>query len=431
MENIKTTKRFNNNSGAVLVLSMVISSALIIISAGIMNLVIAESMHTQRSIDELVAMHVAEAGVEKGLWELNHNSGTFDSNQGWTGTNPKIKTEALENPAGDTIGYYTIQITDPSGLTPTVEASSFVPSLSSPKAQRTVAVTLGEGQGQSFTMAAFGNFGIEMDSNSCTDSYDSTLGIYSNSNKGTDGDIGTNAITSNPESIELDSNVNVKGDIFTGPGSDPLQAIEEDGNVTITGQKLALGSEMEFPSILAPIGLAIKPSIELDSNNSMSLSSSGQYVDIRLESNSTLTIDTDVTLYIVDEFRMDSNSELILTNGAKVEIYVDGEIILNSNVDLNALGKDPSKLSLFGTDSMSSSGDDEDINLDSNATLYGTIYSKNSGIELDSNSKVFGAVMGAEIEIDSNSCIHFDTSLNNAGSLPGSGGYSLVHWFEK
>ena len=89
--------------------------------------------------------------------------------------------------------------------------------------------------------------------------------------------------------------------------------------------------------------------------------------------------------------------------------------ILNSNTFMGSEELNPMDLVLYLT-SDNIIDPDVDIDLDqvvleSNAKLYGTIYAPNSQIDIESNFELFGAVMSRILNISSNALIHFDENL--------------------
>ncbi len=126
---------------------------------------------------------------------------------------------------------------------------------------------------------------------------------------------------------------------------------------------------------------------------------------------------------------MRSNSDLIIAAGSSLELYVDGSIHLRSNTTVNNNTQDPSKLIIYGTDSMTDDGSDAGIRFHSNTDIYGIVQAKNSTVELNSNAEVFGTVMAHDVEVHSNSCIHYDENLGSGGGA-GSGA-TVTFWHEK
>ncbi len=407
-----------NERGAALVVALIMLVVMTTMGATLTFTSIVEGWLSANYRDSKQSFYVAEAGIGIAIQEFNHGEADFSDADGWSDGigNARTKSGALLTSDGSKMGDYTIVVTDPTGANPTIRSTGFVPGDFAGAAQRTVEVTL---ESESlFSMAAFGVEGVKLNSNARTDSYDSRLGYYGGGNVGSDGDVGTNSIAYG--AIHLDSNARVYGDAVIGPGGNTDRAITLSGNATITGEKRA--AEVTPLSITAPTSLPHEGHINLDGNYEYTITASGEYYSIELSSNSILIIDRDVTIYISGDLSLNSNSELRIINDAEVKIYVGGKISLDSNTQINNHGRDPTKLAIFGTDSATI------VDANSNSDFYGTIYSPNAEINLDSNARIFGAIFGRTVNLDSNVRIHFDVALLDADDP--SSRHTIAFWKE-
>ena len=134
--------RNKNQKGAVLIFSLIVVSALLVLSGAYLSMIISENRLVSRSYNSTVAINLAEAGVERAIWELIHSGGDFLDSEGWSGTDSKTISDSLQTAEGNTIGEYAITVTYLSGSNPEIEATGFVPNQSSPKARRSVKVVL-------------------------------------------------------------------------------------------------------------------------------------------------------------------------------------------------------------------------------------------------------------------------------------------------
>lgn len=429
MKKICCRARIKNEQGSVLVLSTLMAALFVTFSTGYLNLLTVEAKNTDKTHRSNVALHLAESGVEEAIWEIKYNGGTFASGDGWSGSNPAVKTASLTTPSGENLGSYTVTVTDPSGTTPVIESvGSALYQTSTFAESRIVKVTLDVEASEAYTRAAFAEDSIEMDSNACTDSFDSRDGPYDlNTNRSTDGDVGINSIED--DHIELGSNVTVAGDIQVGVGGDPDSVIKTDSHVNISGTQTALSSAETIAPVPAPTGLTNRGSLSYNDNNNHTISLSGQYTNFAIDGNSSVTISGDTTIYVTGAFTMDSNSDLYIASGSTVKIYVGGSILLDSNATINNLTQDPSKLQIYGTDDLVDDGSDPGIRFNSNTDIYATIHAKNSTISLDSNAEIFGAVVADKISLDSNTCIHYDVALGASGSSGSTA--TVAGWQEK
>jgi len=442
-------KVISNEKGSMLILSLLITSVFVTFSAGYLSLVVVEASNTERTHRSNLAMHIAESGTEEAIWEIKYNNSAFDSDDGWTGTgtvaDPRLKTAPLITSTGENLGSYTVSVTDPTGSSP--GSSPIIETIGQALFQgatltesRNIKVTLFVHPSNSYQYAAFADTNITMSSSACTDAYNSTLGAYDGpngpnptsapyDNYSTGGDIGTNSTSSS--SISMDNDATVYGNAAVGVEGDPNTIITTGNNSDITGTETALTSAVTIPSVTGPTGLTNRDDVSLDEAETLTISSSGQYGNITLDSDSVLTITGNTTLYLTNTLALDGNAQLIIASGANVKIYVDNAITFVSDSLVNNISKDPTKLSIYGTDSMVDDGSlgNEKIYFDSNAIVHATFQTKNATVRLDNNTEVFGAVLANDIRMDTNACIHYDTSLSSGGS---SGSNTIVLlWQEK
>ena len=302
------------------------------------------------------------------------------------------------------------------------------------RAQRVIEAGVGAGPSL-FDVAVFGEEGVSLDSNACTDSYDSTQGAYGGANVGTNGDVGTNA--TNPGAITLLSNACVKGDAVAGPGANPSTAISDLSSVGISGAESAVSSPKDLPAVIAPTGLPNNGNINLSGNcphdindpiphattASTTITASGAYTFIRVDNNDCVVIDTtggDVTV-VTGSLELLSNAHMDLIGAGSVTIYVTGNpLTLDSNTKINNNSQDPTTLQLLGTDAVTN------VTYDSNSAFYGAIYTRNANITIDSNADIYGAVIANRVDLSSTAEVHYDEAL---GNLPGFG-VEITYWRE-
>ncbi len=272
-----------------------------------------------------------------------------------------------------------------------------------------------------FVWAAFGDEGVSMDSNAMVDSYNSNLGSYDDQDVNgngsgryalSSGNIGSNG------SISADSNVEVHGDATPGPGA----TASFNGNSTVSGSTTPATSLIEIPEIILPdlTSLGNKNFNGSGSGAFNDFIPTGEYrwnqgvVDMSLEVIGPATL-------VFSSLTIDSNSQIIVdaTNGP-VEIYVEGDFVLNSNAIIASTAYNPSDITLnLLSDNVIDPNVDVDldeVDFDSNAQLYGTLLAPNASIEINSNFELFGSLVARRVHLDSNSKIHFDEALLGATS---------------
>jgi hypothetical protein len=135
----------------------------------------------------------------------------------------------------------------------------------------------------------------------------------------------------------------------------------------------------------------------------------------------------DVILYVSGDFKMDSNSNLVIAYGASLSLYLGGTFVQQSESAINNLTMDPTKLLIYGTDSFNGVMDWR-----SNASFYGAVYVPRASIEYASNADFYGSLIGKYIEIFSNSRFHYDLALGDVDTV-GDGKswtYSVKTWHQ-
>jgi hypothetical protein len=279
-----------------------------------------------------------------------------------------------------------------------------------------------------FRYGAFGDSTLDLSSQAKVDSYDSTLGTYAaqavnGSGAGLwasdKGDIGSNG------NISLMQNALVMGDAIPGQSS----TITVRGNAVVSGSTANATSAVTLPPIVVP---AI-PSLGAMtfSTNTTIPSGSYHYGSTVVNGTKTVTVIGPATL-VFDSFEMKSRSNFNIdsTNGP-VDIYVIDNFIMNSNTILGSLDHDPRDVRLnLLSDNIIDPGilvKLDNLTLDSNGQLFGTIYAPDAKVDIESNFEVFGAVIAEQVILASNSRVHYDESLSRV-LAPGQQRYTCLSW---
>jgi hypothetical protein len=377
----KSVEGRQKEQGFVLVVGMVIMGVLLLLAIPLLYQLSFENRLTDKSFKSSAATSLAEAGVDRAIWELN-----YGDISGWTGddTLRTMDISSLQAAGGNVIGDVGIRVVDPTADHPIVESRGIVAYIGDKEVVRTVRSELGGYP--PFKFAAFGDDGIMIDQDVSIDSYDSRDGAYDNpGNVGSEGDIGTNSVDFN--SIYMDNLADLAGDAVSGYESDPESVIITDPGANIDGEKRALPVEIELPQITPPGGLTPMGDYSMSGTDSIFLS--GEYGSFTIENNSVVTIEDNVILYITGDFYMDQNSRLDIAVGASLQIIMGGgSFEMDQTSAINNLTQDPTKFVLFGSSSFAG-----DIYIDQGSEFYGAIYAPNSFVELDQGDGFYGAII--------------------------------------
>ena len=417
--------REKKEQGSILMIGLFFLAFLLLLAFPLLFQLNNENRSADKSYKSTTAISLAEAGVERTIWELNHGDIS-----GWTGGGSMRTLDISSFPTfdGKVIGNIEIIVDGLSSDYPVVESTGKVPYIGSMTVDKVARVVL-ERHDVSislFDYGVFGEDGIELASNAMIDSYDSSGGDYDPMNPGTNGHIGTNA--THLGCIFLNANARVYGGAATGPESIPEDIIIEQPVSFITGDKQPLPSPKEMPSIIPPEGLTFMGDYILDNGSNDTISDSGEYTNFRVSNSSTVTVTSEVVLYITGEFSMISNTQLEIAEDANLTLYLGGSFVQESNTQINNLSMDPCSFILFGTDSFTG-----DMEWNSNSDFWGAVYVPRANVVYNSNANFYGSVMGKYVDISSQALIHYDEALANLEIIPGSMGsfYTVMSWQEK
>ncbi|MFT7668977.1 MAG: hypothetical protein ACI8X5_001677 [Planctomycetota bacterium] len=269
--------------------------------------------------------------------------------------------------------------------------------------------------------AAFGDDGMTMDSNAFVDSYDSSVGTGLYEDQVVDGPgpddyaLGNGNIGSNAD-VSIQSNAMVFGDATPGP-TGTASAI---GNSEISGSTTPAPTLIEMPAIVVP-SLSSSGDVTVSGGSTLNIPSGDHRFDgFLLDSSAIVNVVGPATL-VIDNFEISSNSQVNIdaTNGL-VEIFVRGNFVMASNTLIASTTLTPADIKI---NLLSDNVIDPDVEIDldevdfnSNAKLYGTIYAPNASVEINSNFELFGSLVADRVHLDSNSQIHFDEALMSASS---------------
>lgn len=306
---------------------------------------------TERNQNKIIAFNAAEAAVDNAIAQLRSNS-NYAGTTAFTALN-----------AGSNQGGYEIQVCPPSctGLTaPTdsnirlLKAAGYAPGNVSTAQAYEVRPVMSYVQLSTtpFNHAAYARNSLTLNGTPLVDSYDSSVGNYSSSNRGSEGDIAT--------------------------GSNSITYI---GHPTVNGSTQT-GITLECSPATATV-----PSM-----GSLNLSS-GTY---------NLTAGT----YHFDSISITGNAKI--TASGPVVIYVDGEVNIAGN-GVATSGNTPSNFLIYATSSSA-------VNISGNSAFYGAVYAPSSQVQYSGGGDFYGAVFSDTYTQSGNYSLHFDTQLNNVNA---------------
>lgn len=392
--------------GSSLVVVSLMMVGLAVLSVSLFTVVNSGEKAQKSTREQSNAKYVAEAGLSVALMDLSRGADPQD-----------VSVGSVNQPVAFGNSSYWVTATDLGGNLYEMTATGVENNVGSQ-----LKVVLREVTDSQHVWAAFGDEGLTMDSNAKADSYNSSLGLYtdqdvngsgSSSYALSNGNIGSNA------NVGADSNVKVWGNATPGPS----------GTASITGNAVVSGSTQPATALVSMPAITL-PSLVSMGDHAFDGSGSGAFHDyipagdhrfdsVEVDMNQ-LTIVGPATLVFAN-LSIESNSEVIVdaTNGP-VEIFIEGDFLMNSNTLLASSTWTPAdiELNLLSNNIVDPSVnvDLDEVDFNSNAELYGVVYAPNALVEINSNFELFGSLVAKQVHLDSNSFVHFDEALLSSNS---------------
>jgi len=281
---------------------------------------------------------------------------------------------------GDVVNGYTIKAVGDSG-----------------RAERTISSSL-RLQGP-FEYAVFGKESVDLKSGGLVD-------WYNFDSDDAPMKVGTSSIAGG--AVVLKNGATINGDVVVGVGGDVDYVIDMHAGSTITGLSWPMTEDPWLPSVTVPAWLVSLPSGGTIKNDT-SISSSGKYDEISLKNSKKITIEGDVTIYIVGDVTLGNNAELeVGDDGASLELYIGGNYEGKNGSSLNNESEDSTKLKIFGLDSCAQ------MAFKNSSKLYGAIYAPNADITFHNSASAYGSVVGKTFEQKNSADFYYDAALREA-----------------
>jgi len=406
-----------NKKGIALIIAYMVTTVLTILTIAFLSSHISENIIIKKYGYSARAFWLAEAGLERGIWELKYGGMNW---QGWSGSG---NTKTLQTSLASS-GDYDVTVTFPqypSLRSADIVAIGYFPNRGA-RDMLTRRITIEAIQGALFSFAAFGQRDLELRGNSWADSYDSTIGRYDSvTNKEKNGDIGTNG--TGIGAITLFGNATIEGDVSTGSGG----TIEKSGTVTITGWETH-DNDIELPPVTVSgdlTGLRSGGRLTVRGNQRLVLNPGDyKFSSISITDYGRLTITGEARIYLTGSTALTilDHASFVTPASGQLTIYTDGNTVISGNGIVNQ-SLIPSNLVVYGTGIRSS----RTIQLlDTN--FYGAIYAPEANILLAGDVRLYGSVLGRSITSFGNTWLHCDEALN---SIVESLDYNFQSWQER
>ena len=383
----------NNNRGSALLISLAVMAMLALVALMAVDRSQTDFELSYNQLHEEQAFYVAEAGMQEALVAINVDN---DWRAGFArvGFGGGIYSVALIDSSTDSTLFDTVIIRSTGivdGGTARVELET-APEYRHP-----------------FKFGLFGEAGINLDKNTCTDSYNSDSGSYAETVLDSMGDIGSNGTITSSQDVTFGGDISVATEGGISLGS----------NNTVNGDTTSTADSVD---------LDIIPDSEYDwardnSDALTGISGSGynyNHGTKDLTSGSSANIVLASGVYYFDDISLGQASTLSLAPGADVTLYVNGDITLSQASTVNDEGS-PADLVIFSRGSS--------LQFDQDNVFFGVFYGPDAHIQYDQTTEAYGSLVGSTLQLDQGACFHYDRTL--ASITKGTTGEMLtISWGE-
>jgi hypothetical protein len=425
--------------GSAVITVLVLAAVTAVIASGFLFRSAQEAKLANRSLYQSVALNLAEAGIEEGLFAANTT--TFTTANGWTlasgSTTDYVKT--INSGLGFTQGTGVIymRVENATSFSPTVIAAGVISIPNQPNIVKQIRVSAGKRRLWANGMVAKGS--LTFSGNTAIDSYDSNNGVYNAvSNRGDQVSVATLSTALDP--IVLNSNATIYGYVATG-ADDPVVG----ANGRIYGATTPVGTAVDttrirhdfsanLPDSVAPTTTAMSIPVM---NATISLPRAGDTVgtngrylytttSMTLAGTDAVTITGPVDIIVTDSIGIAGNAGITVSSAGastSLNIYCPGTISIAGN-GLTNLTNVPAKTTIWGT---AASGSTQSVNIAGNGSFTGTIYAPNGQVSMTGNGDTNGAIIAKTVTVGGNGKFHYDIQL---AALTSDSSYRVSSWVE-
>lgn len=406
-----------------LVVSLLVAAFIALFLGSYLSLNLGTARLAQRTFNRGAAFHLAEAGLEEGLWTYNQLLASapapwqdwqtiqdsawrrFDNFQLSPSTTGSVKVYASPAYPGD-------------AARPTLVALATVTSPGGAPVTQLLEVVLQR-------RSLFGGGLVARDGlyfrggNTSFDSWDSdpdqnpaTAAVpYSAAVRADTGSIGTGASTTGDLLI---TKTRIHGFVRTA-GIDPV--VDSTGFIgpfgtaggVIDPSRIARDFHADFPAVSAPSGGTLLASFG-STLGTVGQKTSWRAGSLRLSGASKLTILGDVTLVLTDAITalsVTGNASLVIPSGSSLVIYCDGDVLIGGRGVTN-LNPSPAAFQLWSTASGTRA---QRLAVVGNGALGAALFAPEGDITINGNGDVSGALVGRTITFTGNAAFHYDLAL--------------------
>ncbi len=411
--------------GSVLIVALLVAAMLALVLGGYLSLNLGSARLSQRTFDRGAAFHLAEAGLEEGLWTYNRlltgdtstwNDWQVSSGSAWR----RFDGFALSGSTSGSIKVYAQPVAPTEEARPMVVALASVRSPGGAPVTRMLEVSL---RRRSFFAAGivareslvFRGRNVSFDSwDSDPDRDPATPRVpYSAEVRLDTGVIATGAAAENLvlNRARIHGRLVTRGLVpeLSAPGFVGPFGVEEG---EIHSGWLAQDYNDEFPQINAPTDGTFLTQARLGSTLGVpGEATSWRMPSLRLSGKQTLTILGHVTLVLtdpVDALSISGGASLVLSPGSSLALYAEGDISIGGQGIVQDFAN-PGALQIWSTTRPGQRN--PRITISGRGELAALVYAPEADFEVTGNGEFYGSLIARRVTFGGNAAIHYDHAL--------------------
>jgi len=437
--------------GSVIALVLFAVVLLVLSGVGVLSLGQTARVFSIRTAAEVAARTAADAGITKAIWQMNANL-----KDGWSKHTLPYENNTEPPNCGATYSYIVAKASDiaASGDGDLIDFVGRAYPTTAPGAGDYVVRSIGryhEAERVIYAtvrLVGCGDTGVLVRDSMVLKAGTLVDGRDSSDPTNLDVLVEIGTISTAPGAIVLNNGVTVDGNILVGVGGVPTTVIKDLG-ATVTGDKYPMTEEPEFPYIYPPalpdnhtkkieIGPKEDPNLYIDE------SWNGIYSMIDLDQNNRterliIKSGNNVVLCLTNtgnkrSISLGVNCEIIIENGATLNLYVAGNIVSNTGSGFNNLGTPP-QLKLWGnwTESTPTTGYCQDWQLNAKSEYFGQIYAPAATLQVNNqgnSGELWGAFTAYNLTMMNSGKLYYDGALRDVDPDDPGVRFVLKRWQE-
>lgn len=416
---------------------LILAAVTAVIASGFLFRSRQESRLATRSYFQVVALNLAEAGLEEALYAANTSSLTTAN--GWSlvagSSTDYYKTITTGFNFDQATGAIYIRADGATGATPAIVAAGVVNIPNQPKIVKQLRVA-GTGPRHLFANGIVAKGTVTFSGAADIDSYDSNIGTWNAiSNRSDRATVATNA------TVQVSGSAYIYGYVATGgaaPSVGPAGRIygaTSSGTPLVDPTRVRTDFNTNLTDATAPTTSAISlGAYSIGGSSSASLpragdlpGANGRYLytcsSLAVSGVGYLSITGPVDIIVTGNTSVGGSGYIAVGGGSSVNpslnLYCPGTIDIGGSGMVNNTSL-PINTTIWGT---KPSGSTQTINIGGSGSYKGTIYAPNGNVAISGAGGLYGAVIANTVTVSGSGVMHYDTQLANAtiagGPTPG------------